>query len=176
MNIENIIEEATKELMKTKPVASITIGMILDYTSISRASFYRHYVDKYDLINKMFDNLMPNEIEQIGLNISWSEMMFVLFDIFGKNRDFLRRAFVGDEFEYLRKHANEFFTSLISQLLINSQIDINDPYIHSAISSLSLYKTHYIINWIKKGGTDTIENTVEIIRAAIPNSIYKYFE
>jgi AcrR family transcriptional regulator len=176
MNIEGIIEDATKDLMKTKPISSITVGMILDYTNISRASFYRHYVDKYDLINKMFDHLMPSEIDQIGINISWSEMMFVIFDIFGKNRDFLRRAYESDEYSDLRKHSNEVFKSIINLLLSNKGVDIKNPLTLSAVSSLALYETHFISNWIKKGGTDTIENTVEIIKAAIPNSIYQYFD
>ena len=95
-------------LMKSDSIEDITVNMILDKAEVSKASFYRHYIDKYDLVNKIFDDMVPKEISQVGKTIKWSEFMLVLFDIFGKDREFLKVAYKCDDYNNLRKHTENF--------------------------------------------------------------------
>ena len=46
-----ILYEAFYELAKTKSLEDITVQDILDYSGISRSTFYRHFVDKYDVMS-----------------------------------------------------------------------------------------------------------------------------
>lgn len=50
---DNNIENAFFELLKQEKFTEITVGQICDIAQISRTTFYRHYVDKYTLLNKI---------------------------------------------------------------------------------------------------------------------------
>ena len=55
MDIKYKLAEAMKSCMKTSSVESITVKQIVETCGVSRQSFYRNFIDKYDLINWYFD-------------------------------------------------------------------------------------------------------------------------
>ena len=46
------LANAMKELLVHTPVDKITVKQIVDQCDVTRPTFYRHFKDKYDLINK----------------------------------------------------------------------------------------------------------------------------
>ena len=57
-----------KECMKQMPVDKITVKNIVEGCGVARQTFYRNFLDKYDLINWYFDKLVLQSFEQIGRN------------------------------------------------------------------------------------------------------------
>lgn len=49
---KTVLRESLMELMKTKPIAAISVKEICAQAEISRSSFYKYYVDQYDLLKK----------------------------------------------------------------------------------------------------------------------------
>jgi AcrR family transcriptional regulator len=49
------LQEAIIELIGEKGFEAITVGDIAERAMINRATFYRHYEDKYDLVAKIFE-------------------------------------------------------------------------------------------------------------------------
>ena len=49
------LQEAMIELVIEKGFDAITVGDIAERAMINRATFYRHYQDKYDLVAKIFE-------------------------------------------------------------------------------------------------------------------------
>lgn len=49
------LAEAMKECMKTTPVDNITVTQLTELCGVTRQTFYRNFIDKYDLINWYFD-------------------------------------------------------------------------------------------------------------------------
>jgi len=47
-----VLRDSLMELMKTKPISAIYIKEICALADISRATFYKHYTDQYDLLRK----------------------------------------------------------------------------------------------------------------------------
>ena len=45
------LAEAIKTLMETEPLDKITVRDIVESAHTTRQSFYRHFQDKYDLVN-----------------------------------------------------------------------------------------------------------------------------
>ena len=58
---------SVKECMKTQPVDKITVKNIVEGCGVTRQTFYRSFLDKYDLINWYFDKLVLQSFEQIGM-------------------------------------------------------------------------------------------------------------
>ncbi len=50
------LQEAMIELITEKGFEAITVGDIAERAMINRATFYRHYLDKYDLVARIFED------------------------------------------------------------------------------------------------------------------------
>lgn len=50
---DRAIQQALIRLLKTKSFEKITVQNLLDETPITRAAFYHHYHDKYEIVEKM---------------------------------------------------------------------------------------------------------------------------
>lgn len=65
------------DLIEKKEFNSITISDITKGAMINRATFYRHFLDKYDLLEKVIkEDLMANVLEELStINQEFSEEM-----------------------------------------------------------------------------------------------------
>ncbi len=57
------LQEAMIELIAEKSFDAITVGDIAERAMINRATFYRHYQDKYDLVAKIFEETTNHLVE-----------------------------------------------------------------------------------------------------------------
>ena len=60
-----------KECMKSAPVDKITVKEIVEGCGVTRQTFYRNFLDKYDLINWYF------YMERFGVSLDREEIMSV---------------------------------------------------------------------------------------------------
>ena len=59
------LQEAMIELITEKGFDAITVGDIAERAMINRATFYRHYLDKYDLVAKIFEETADYLVEHM---------------------------------------------------------------------------------------------------------------
>lgn len=59
------LQEAIIELITEKGFEAITVGDIAERAMINRATFYRHYQDKYDLVAKIFEETTDHLVENM---------------------------------------------------------------------------------------------------------------
>ena len=59
------LQEAMIELITEQGFDAITVGDIAERAMINRATFYRHYQDKYDLVAKIFEETMNELVENM---------------------------------------------------------------------------------------------------------------
>ena len=59
------LQEAMIELITEKGFDAITVGDIAERAMINRATFYRHYQDKYDLVAKIFEETANQLVENM---------------------------------------------------------------------------------------------------------------
>ncbi|MGV9678528.1 TetR/AcrR family transcriptional regulator [Nocardia sp. NPDC003482] len=50
-----LLREALVELVEQRGFDRVTVGRICEHAMVSRAAFYRHYRDKYELVEQIFD-------------------------------------------------------------------------------------------------------------------------
>ena len=55
---EERIETSLLQLMKEQTFETINIRQLIDLAEVNRSTFYRHYLDKYDLLEKIEDRLL----------------------------------------------------------------------------------------------------------------------
>ncbi|HEX4207227.1 MAG TPA: TetR/AcrR family transcriptional regulator [Ktedonobacteraceae bacterium] len=59
------LQEAMIELITEKGFDAVTVGDIAERAMINRATFYRHYQDKYDLVAKIFEETANYLVEHM---------------------------------------------------------------------------------------------------------------
>lgn len=65
------------QLLEKKDFNSIKIGDITSRAMINRATFYHHFVDKYDLLEKVVkEELMANVLQELSNNEEFNDEMF----------------------------------------------------------------------------------------------------
>ena len=83
------ITDALLELLQDKPVGDISISELCDLAGIGRASFYRNFESKEDIlqryINKIFQEWSDKDSKQ---NKPLSEFLYAMFAHFEKHREF----------------------------------------------------------------------------------------
>ena len=64
----NLILSAFESLLAEKGFETISVQDVTDKAEINRATFYKHFVDKYDLLDKSISQMFRHEIEKRTLN------------------------------------------------------------------------------------------------------------
>lgn len=93
------LQEALLALINEKGFDAISVKDLTEQAEINRATFYRHYLDKYDLLDKNIDNMLldlgntvipKNMNEIIGKDGEPSPMYVKLFEFIFENASFFR--------------------------------------------------------------------------------------
>jgi len=62
---QKLLREALIALIEERNFDAITVGEIAERAMVSRAAFYRYYQDKYDLVEKIFAEMMTTVVRDI---------------------------------------------------------------------------------------------------------------
>ena len=88
------IRKAFVELLAEKSFEEITVKDILERAVINRTTFYRHYTDKFDLAQKLSDELLQNYTKFVDVRFkgthSFEHLMEIMDQIYfsmGQDRD-----------------------------------------------------------------------------------------
>lgn len=86
------IWEAFYELSAKVPFEKITVEKIVDHSGVSKATFYRHFRDKYDVLNY---NSQAIAERIIGFKpcANWREFLLRMFEEIESEREYYRKAF-----------------------------------------------------------------------------------
>ena len=71
MNTKIIIFLALEKLLKSKPFEKITVIEIAQAAHISRATFYRHFEDKFDLANWYYRQKAEEVFQDTSQDSPW---------------------------------------------------------------------------------------------------------
>jgi AcrR family transcriptional regulator len=61
-----LLQEALIDLVAEKGFDAVTVGDIAQRAMVNRATFYRHYTDKYALVTSIFEEEVAQAIQEIG--------------------------------------------------------------------------------------------------------------
>ena len=94
--IQNCVMEALMQLMKTKNYTEISVGEIVARAAVHRATFYRHFTSKDDVLRCCLSRMLKEaEEDRDLLHTDFSAFIRPVFQTFYENRTqmlFLNRA------------------------------------------------------------------------------------
>lgn len=86
------IVNAYNKLIRKYSMDKLTVEMIIKEAEISKATFYRHFIDKYDVMNYNYRKLLDH-FARPGTCSSYLELYRYLFEYGRQNWKFLQNAF-----------------------------------------------------------------------------------
>lgn len=175
--------DALKELLKTQPFEKVTVSSICEQANMKRTSFYYHFLDKYDLVNWIFDteyeaflkeafsveSLEPKGIPK-GVTI-W-DLIRSTAEYFYQNAAFYQNivSFTGQN-SFL-DHFREFLAPLLQEMLRDFHKDSTAMEFHINFHSDAILAA--LVRWLNDPKRVPPDTLVQLLRSCIQVS-FEYF-
>ena len=170
------LAQSIKECMKTTPVDRITVRQIAEGCGVTRQTFYRNFLDKYDLINWYFDKLLLESFAHMGSGKTVEEGLVRKFKYIQQERIFFTGAFRYDEHNSLKAHDFELIFQFYLDL-IHSKTGQKPgrelSFLLEMYCNSSIYMT---VRWVLSGMKETPEDMARLLVAAMPHKIETLFQ
>lgn len=151
-----LIRKQFTELLAAKPIQSITVRELCERTGINRSTFYNHYRDVYDLLEKIEEEMLAELAEQLKKIAGESGLMSVgffegIFRFLGQNMDVCAvvlgdngdKRFLYRMLEMGRKSCVDAYSRAFPNA---AEEQIEDFYVFVSNGCIGL-----IIRWLKQG-------------------------
>lgn len=181
---KNLLRQGLAELMAEKSINEITVKELVETVDINRSTFYLHYTDIYDMLQKTEDELM-NEIVNIISPVSEKKLsnmdngypyLVKLFTMLDNNLALCKAlcgphgdmAFITKIEEYIAQSASQHLSKMF---MIDIETDLK--YIHSYCISGCV---GIVKKWILESSDDTPEHIAKITYDMLMNSLESFFK
>ena len=166
------LARAMKECMKSTSVENITVKQITEECGLTRQTFYRNFVDKYDLINWYFDKLLVKSFEHMGEGKTVYEGLCKKFQYIEEEKLFFKVAFRNDQQNCLREHDFRlilaFYTRQIEEKT-KEPISENLRFLLEMYCQGSIYMT---VQWVLGERKSTPQEMAKALVSAMPSELY----
>ncbi len=150
------ITDAMLDLLAKKPINDISISELVDKAQVGRASFYRNYTYKEDILKMYLDKLfkkLQSEWDKDS-NAPLSEQLKKIILHFEKNRSF---------YELLNQRGLIYLLkdTIISTMGLNPESEKSEAYI-KAFATYALYG--WIETWFQRGMKESADEIAELFK------------
>lgn len=166
---------AMKECMKTTSVENITVKQITEKCGITRQTFYRNFLDKYDLINWYFDKLLVKSFEHMGRGKTVYDALVKKFTYIQEEQTFFAAAFRYDEQNSLRQHDFELILQFYENLIREKTGKVSDENIHYLLEMYCQSSIYMTVKWVTGGLTCTPEGLASTLVDGMPGKLTEIF-
>lgn len=145
-----VIKESFVKILKQKPISKISIKEICDDADINRATFYAHYLDQYDLLQQI-ENEIITDINRYLSSYDFKSEKDVPVDLIEKILEYIREN--SELFDLLLNSNGDMqfqqeITNIIGQQHFSSMLESN---------SLSKEDSEYIFHFLASGSVGVIQ-------------------
>ena len=164
---------AMKECMKTTPVDAITVRQITERCGVTRQTFYRNFLDKYDLINWYFDKLLARSFEHMGRTVL--DSLEKKFTYIQEEKAFFAAAFRYDRQNSLREHDFKLILAFYENLIREKSGRPATPEIHFLLEMYCQGSITMTVKWVLTGMDLTPSEFAALLVRTMPEDLKKLF-
>ena len=170
------LAEAVKVCMKTTSVEKITVKEIVDACGTTRQTFYRHFQDKYDLVNWYFDKILLESFEHMGEGETIYEGLVKKFQYIQKEKLFFKMAFKSDDQNCLRDHDFELITRFYTDKIEKKSGQKLSEHLHFLLEMYCQGSVYMTIQWVLGRKKTTPRELAKALTEAVPAELKAVFE
>jgi probable dihydroxyacetone kinase regulator len=162
------LADSIKKLMAFSSLEKITVTDIVRASGLTRQTFYRHFRDKYDLVNWYFDILAAQCFYEMGVTLTLREGLILKFDFIRREKTFFAQAFKSTDYNSIEQHDYQFILKFYTNIIEKrTRKPLNDDlrfilelYCHGSISMTT--------DWAINDMTKSSESLADDLIAALP--------
>ena len=167
---------SVKECMKTASVDKITVKNIVEGCGLTRQTFYRNFLDKYDLINWYFDKLVLQSFEQIGMGHTVGESLTQKFAFIRAEKVFFTEAFRSDDRNSVKEHDFELILQFYRDLINRRTSRPLSEEIQFLLEMYCRGSVYMTVKWVLGGMKDSPEEMAKKLGEALPPKLARVFD
>lgn len=164
------LEESLIKLLKTKNIQQITVKELAETADITRATFYQHYRDPYDMLKTMQDEIIEHIQEIINVTTGGDAKNFFL-QLF----EYLSDESVRPEILAFDTGFGSAYERIGNQIHNNYMLRWGQEFTGDKKKQYEYYR-YYIVfgciavvdNWVRNGKKETPEQMAEIALTLLP--------
>ena len=169
------LARSMKECMQSSSVENITVKQITENCGLTRQTFYRNFLDKYDLINWYFDKLLTKSFEHMGQGKNVHDALVKKFTYIQKERTFFSAAFRYDEQNSLRQHDFELILDFYENLICEKTNKLPSKNIHYLLEMYCYSSIYMTVRWVTGEIVCTPAELASILVEAMPEKLKNLF-
>lgn len=112
INVERILAEGLLKLNETTELKDISVSMLLEYTGVSRQTFYNHFKDKNDLICYIYETMIVQDFSKTSPDMDFYASLLKTFENIKTHHRFMKQACMMDDQNclnyYIFEHCKDF--------------------------------------------------------------------
>ena len=162
------LKGALTRLLREKDFEAISVSDITKEAGVNRGTFYLHYVDKFDMMNQLIDEILQNILILLkeGNPKNKEETLpsiVKIFEYLREDFDFIH-AMTLNHFNYTTKLIHDFLYESTKQITpIQETIQSVYPLPADYATEVFIYSNSAIfIHWIQKGAVESPEEIAKI--------------
>lgn len=174
--VPEILAESLKEMLITIPFKKVTVQNIVENCQMTRTTFYRHFKDKYELMNWIYYSKIQTFLDANPHVSSWKDLLDVVASHMKANQLFFSSivSFNGQNSfeEFLFQYGSNY---CIAHLKNISGRDA--PTLEESIA-VTIYvdgTIRVLFDWVRSGCKERPEEIARIMSECLPNPLTKYF-
>lgn len=129
-NTSKRLKESFKQLAKTIPVEKITIQEIVDGAGVIRPTFYNHFQDKYQLMERIFKDEVIEPVRPLLRNDMLHEAVELIFLNILQEKEFYSKIY--------RMEGQNSFESILKDCLYDAIIDLTEEFAGNKVTGFKL--------------------------------------
>lgn len=164
------IENAFKSLLEEMPLKTITVQKIIDRCGCSRATFYYHFTDKYQVIISIYERMFNSAYHQYP-SISMKEMIVSHYQSLEDHIAFARKTLDYDEQGPVIKGLINYAVSNYGQMLERNQYETDDN-LRFQIRFHSIASIGTMAFWVANESRERPDIIAERLIRSMPQDLY----
>ena len=170
------LARSMKECMKTMSVDNITVKQITENCGVTRQTFYRNFMDKFDLINWYFDKLLAKSFEHMGMGKTVYDALVKKFTYIQEEHVFFAAAFKYDSQNSLRQHDFELILAFYENLIQEKTGCKMKEEMHDLLEMYCRSSVYMTVKWVLGKKMAAPEGLAELMVEAMPVKLKELFE
>ena len=167
---------AMEKLLRAKNLEDISVMQIVDEAGVCRKTFYRNFIDKYDLADQCFAQFLDESFGMITSGEDWDSALLKYLELCESKADMLRHAYSSMDVNGMRESDIKSTRKTYEKYLVAKGADISTVEMEFAIEIASRGGTDMVIKWIMNGMKEERFLLKELIKRTLPKDLLKYLE
>lgn len=172
---EELLFGALSNLLHKRPIDKLSVTDIIKSSGVSRATFYRYYNDKYDLLNSNYKKILEDTLFRFNEGTPWKDTQYLLYRELKGNLRLFQNALRSSDVNSLKNYIFNMSMDFHLSVLKKNGIDIHDWKLRKQMEACIYGNLEITVIWILEGAKEPIEDLLEVINAVLPSQFKQYF-